>query len=568
MFPHFVFFISYFFYAWYFYINHNKFIYPVILLAFFVYIFFFVFAYLDIILIKDKFKNIFNKYSKFLYVFLLFFITPLFIKVNIPEPHNFMLRKFEIIPGAVFSTFVSLCAINFAVSLYRNKENLIEIIKSFWLITIFFYIFYSGVSLWFNYANQPTGDEPEYLLMAHSIVYDRDLDLKNNFDNKDYRNFYLHKDLLPQDASIKKEGKLFSYHPFFYSLIISPFYFLGKRLGVTLLMNFFSALIIGMIFLIIYNLYKRTDIALIISYIAGFSLPILLHVNHVATDITSALIFLFVFYILYFSEKRYFLFSFLAIFAIWLHIRNIPLILIFILLYIFYNRHNKKSVILVLFFNIINFILLLIVNKLIYGVYLPKQADTAGNFLAGFNFKILNGLTGILFDQEFGLFFYSPIFILFLAGFYILFKTNKKLFIDLLFILLPYLIFISAWGEWRGGGGASARFLIPVIICFILPIASIYIYIQNKPITILFRILCIWGFFMSYLMILIPWFRWNKGQGTNWFFQIILSIFNFDFSVLFPSIWHYRNHTTITLVFWATVILLINIWLIRKIKIY
>src|SRR4051812_11138727 len=36
-----------------------------------------------------------------------------------------------------------------------------------------------------------TGDEPYYLLMTHSLVYDHDLALSNNYKNKDFTKFYL-----------------------------------------------------------------------------------------------------------------------------------------------------------------------------------------------------------------------------------------------------------------------------------------------------------------------------------------------------------------------------------------
>jgi hypothetical protein len=36
----------------------------------------------------------------------------------------------------------------------------------------------------------PTGDEPHYLIAAHSIAIEGDLSLRENYDNQDYRYFY------------------------------------------------------------------------------------------------------------------------------------------------------------------------------------------------------------------------------------------------------------------------------------------------------------------------------------------------------------------------------------------
>lgn len=99
-------------------------------------------------------------------------------------------------------------------------------IKNYFLmLSFYFFCFYFFISLWFNYANQPTGDEPIYLLVSHSIIYDRDIDLKNNFQNKDYKNFY--KGEL-QSRELEINGKEYSYHPVFYSFVILPFYFFRK----------------------------------------------------------------------------------------------------------------------------------------------------------------------------------------------------------------------------------------------------------------------------------------------------------------------------------------------------
>src|SRR5215212_9887547 len=40
------------------------------------------------------------------------------------------------------------------------------------------------------YSSPPTGDQPYYLLMTASLVQDGDLDLRNNYERRDYGKFY------------------------------------------------------------------------------------------------------------------------------------------------------------------------------------------------------------------------------------------------------------------------------------------------------------------------------------------------------------------------------------------
>jgi hypothetical protein len=49
-----------------------------------------------------------------------------------------------------------------------------------WGLFLSIFLLYLSVSLWINYAISTTGDEPHYLMITHSLLHDRDLDLKNN----------------------------------------------------------------------------------------------------------------------------------------------------------------------------------------------------------------------------------------------------------------------------------------------------------------------------------------------------------------------------------------------------
>ncbi len=566
MIQHIVFLCSYLYYVVIYLRNCEKIIYPLYFFPVFVYLFLFLFSYLESWISHQKLSKIFRQYSKFLYFFWIFFISSFLVKLNLPDPHNFIQRKFEIMLGASFATFVCLCAIKFAFELYKNIDMPGNQKKMFYVVVLYFFVFFAGVSLWFNYANPPTGDEPEYIMMAHSLIYDRDLDLKNNFENKDYKKFYPDKELKIQDAAIKKKGKILSYHPFMVSVIIAPFYFSGQRLGVTIFINLISAFLVGLIFLIILNIFNDKLTAFFTSLFAGFSLPVLIHINHIATDMLSALFITLIFFIILFAKERYFLFSFLVSISIWLHFRNIPVAFMLFLIYVFYNKNSMKIIFITLTFQIINLVLLFIVNNLLYGSFLPSQGTKSEHLFGGFNFDILNSFSGIFFDQEFGLFFYTPLFILLPAGFYFLFKFDKRYFWIILFTFLPYLVFICSWSEWRGGGGSSPRFFVPVIIFLLVPISFVFYYFKTKFLKIFSRVLTISGFFVSFIMLLIPWFRWNKGDGHNWILKIISSILKFDLTSLFPSIWSFQKHTIPALIFWGIFVVVINLLVIFKYK--
>ena len=81
---------------------------------------------------------------------------------------------------------------------------------------------------------------------------------------------------------------------------------------------------------------------------------------------------------------------------------------------------------------------------------------------------------GMLFDQEFGLLPYAPIFMLVPVGLWQLARTDRELFRALTFVIGGYLVLVllpltNAHG-WTGGWSPAARFWVPVIPLLTYPV--------------------------------------------------------------------------------------------------
>lgn len=87
-------------------------------------------------------------------------------------------------------------------------------------------------------AWQITGDEPHYLLAAHSLVSDGDLDLANNYARADYRAFYAGPFLDPH-VRVQPDGAQLLSHDVGLAFVLAPAYAWGGRGGV---MQFLAAL--------------------------------------------------------------------------------------------------------------------------------------------------------------------------------------------------------------------------------------------------------------------------------------------------------------------------------------
>src|SRR3970282_704451 len=70
------------------------------------------------------------------------------------------------------------------------------------------------------------GDEPHYLLAAHSLVVDGDLDLRNNYGERHYASFYSEYYLNPH-IRVRADGRQVLTHNLGLSFIMAPAYAVG-----------------------------------------------------------------------------------------------------------------------------------------------------------------------------------------------------------------------------------------------------------------------------------------------------------------------------------------------------
>ena len=111
----------------------------------------------------------------------------------------------------------------------------------------------------------------------------------------------------------------------------------------------------------------------------------------------------------------------------------------------------------------------------IYGV-----ADPSAPYGTGRDFSIAfipGGLTGLLFDQRFGLLANAPVLAVGVAGLVMMLRlpkasepllspglADRRLAIELLFVMVPYLLTATSYAMWWAGSSAPARFASPAVL--------------------------------------------------------------------------------------------------------
>ena len=115
----------------------------------------------------------------------------------------------------------------------------------------------------------------------------------------------------------------------------------------------------------------------------------------------------------------------------------------------------------------------------IYGT--PDPSFPYGNEEGSARF-IPGGLAGLLFDQRFGLLAYAPVLVCAFAGLGRMIRqpSERRVGLELLFVLVPYLIVVTHVAMWWGGSSPPARFFVPMLPMLAVPSAVAWTAIRHR----------------------------------------------------------------------------------------
>jgi len=386
-----------------------------------------------------------------------------------------------------------------AIAHHIEKYSLKAISSFLFFLTLAIYISFSIYLVHPNTQKQKrnyllTGDEPQYLLVTHSLVFDKDFNLYNNVENKDSL-LYSDKaengfsggfDLYHKYARGKPaereywDKKMYSITQPGFPILISPFYKIGTlwdnqiRLPVIFFLNILSALLVTNIFLLSFNVARNKFAAFLPALAAGLSMPILFYSRQIYPDLAAALLLLYSFRIIYSDNceditKTIFLGTCVS-FLPWLHEKHYLTPFFLSAFYLYRNLPIKKNYLHIIFFFlpiVASYILQGFYYNLMFGVCHPVSMHPSFSFS-----NFIPGGIGLLLDEGHGLIPYSPIFLLAMPCAFLFFKTkNKTEAIFYLAIPVSYFISTAFFKEWWGGFCPAGRYLLPAV-SFITPLLA------------------------------------------------------------------------------------------------
>ncbi len=320
---------------------------------------------------------------------------------------------------------------------------------------------------------RPTGDEPHYLLAAHSLVADGDLDLTNNYDQLDYLAFYYSKDIVRQ-VRLDASGQQILDHQLGLPVLIAPAYALAGRAGVLAFQVIIAGLLAALTFKLA-ALVSRAETAALLAALAVSLGPLLLFYQYlIYPELFAALLTTLVLYLALSRDKPAPTAIALVLLSLlllpWLNRRFIPLALLLALVSLWSWRSRPtpsvKQSLLQPWPWLIGLTLIISLGSLAwFNSHLSDQArvDITTPTDVILVWERLGRSIGWLVDQQRGLFIFAPVYLLALWGLPWLLRDSLTRRNRNWLVLLPFLLSLGVttlaggfWVAWEVG----PRFLV------------------------------------------------------------------------------------------------------------
>jgi hypothetical protein len=338
-----------------------------------------------------------------------------------------------------------------------------------------------ATAAWFASPSIPGGDEPHYLVITQSLLYDGDIRIENNHQRGDYRAYFVG-DLPPHAGQRGRNGEMYSIHAPGVAALVLPAFAVGGYRGVVVFLILLSGAACGLAWWLAWRATGSPSAAWFGWAAVTACAPFLLESFTVFPDAPGAAIVLTGFWALMRAgwERTsnpsssdhgwvpWFLHGLALALLPWMHTRFSVLAatlggLVLVRLAHVSNPLAKASAFLVL--PAVSALAWLFFFTIVYGAPDPSApyGSQPQNVLAFFP----NGAGGLLFDQGFGLIATAPVLAIALAGL----ASTRRLAFEWLIVAVPYLLVVATFAMWWAGMSGPARFLVPLLLPLAIPAA-------------------------------------------------------------------------------------------------
>jgi hypothetical protein len=337
----------------------------------------------------------------------------------------------------------------------------------------------------------PGGDEPHYLVITQSLLLDGDLSIEDVHRRGDYRAYYTG-DLSPHVQRRGRDGQIYSVHAPGLAVLVAPAFAVAGYPAVVIFLVLLAAAGAALAWHIARTATGREDAAWFGW--ASVTLPVtaVFQSFTVYPDGPGGVLALTGLWGLLRADREsrddatrttpWLLHGAALALLPWLHSRFAVLAGGFgalILLRLSTTKNPAAKAVAFLSFPAASAMLWVGYFMAIYGTPDPSAPYGPGE-IGSFRW-VPGGLGGLLFDQRFGLVTYAPVLLVAFGGLGVMLARPawRRLALELLFVVIPYLLTVTHFAMWWGGWSPPARFFAPVLPLFVLPAAVAWTAIER-----------------------------------------------------------------------------------------
>jgi hypothetical protein len=417
---------------------------------------------------------------------------------------------------------------------------------------------YVALIPWSSGQRPPDGDEPWYLLLTHSLAYDFDTDLTNNYAQRDWRGF-LDRPLEPQPGDPQgPRGELYSRHNALLPLVLAPAYRAAGKFGALVTMAALSAALAWMTLSLGRHYAPDRPGEVLAAYaLVAFAPPLLLYSYQIWVEVPAALLSAVALDGLLRVRRARLAAPDLRVegsaptrrrvLRAWVSVAVALLLLpllkirfmllavpLLLLAWWHAGRPWKPALALGLALGAAGGGILLH-NQLLYGNPL-KIHSWAEVELHRYSWgQYAKGFAGLFWDAAFGLFGVAPLWLLLLPAMLLLLVRRHPLPTDLVVFVLPYLAIVAPRAEWYGGWSPPFRYALVAMPLLGLALVPLLAARRRAGARALLAGLGGLTLAMSLLWIAVPGWTYNFADGRTYLLDHLSVRLGADVARLFPS---------------------------------
>jgi hypothetical protein len=390
-------------------------------------------------------------------------------------------------------------------------------------------------------AISTTGDEPYYLLVTHSLVADGDLDLANNFAARDYYPFYWGRLYSGQNTVVTASGAIYSTtYSGLLAYLMVPGYALGGRLGATVTISVLAAVLMVNVFLLAWEATGVVRVAFRVWLCLAFVSPVLFFSSQLYPEIPAAAVAAYAIRrIRRLPDTLRHHLPALGVCLVALPLLKVryTLLALPLLAWALWRVRRSTAVFPVLAgAGLLGLGLVLLDRYRLGGIlYARYYGHIPLRELFAPSRQMTQALVGILFDQEFGLLLYSPIYLLAFLGIPLALRRSRDSVVLLLMAAFYVYPFLQMPG-WYGGFSLPFRYFICIVP--ILGLCTAYALDRTRGLAMstVAATCWIWSVLVAFWLTLNPILRYNQGDGEAAWIKVLGQKLSVSLPRLFPSL--------------------------------